>query len=108
MFLAATLPLTALTALTVLPATAAGAIAAPTPHLPVVEAGSRGLTITFSVVPSRAAAGATVQFNLNLAARAANGALGYMVRFGDGSSHANAIPMYCLAGPADPSTNRGG
>ena len=82
----------------------AAAAAMPTlgPRLPDVKANSRGLTITLSAVPARAAAGATVQFNLSLAARAANGALGYMVKFGDGSSHANAIPMYCLAGPGRP------
>jgi PKD domain len=55
-----------------------------------------------SVVPVRVAPGEPVVFNLNVTDRAANGALGYIVRFGDGASHANVIPMFCLAGKGRP------
>jgi hypothetical protein len=96
------LPLTSRPLTSLVGSSAGGVIPALTSRLPDVKASSHGLSITLSVVPSRAAAGATVQVNLDLAARAANGALGYMVRFGDGSVHANAIPMYCLAGPGRP------
>ncbi len=71
-------------------------------RVPDVTSSAGGLSLTLSVSPGRAAPGAAVEFTLTVAARAANGALGYGVRFGDGSSHANAIPMYCLAGPGRP------
>jgi hypothetical protein len=68
----------------------------------VVTATSRGLRISLSVVPVRAAPGEPVLFTLNVTDRAANGALGYIVSFGDGTSHANVIPMFCLAGKGRP------
>jgi hypothetical protein len=69
---------------------------------PVITATDGQVSVTLSIKPARAAAGATVEFSLSVAARAANGALGYVVSFGDGSTIANPIPMYCLAGPGRP------
>jgi hypothetical protein len=68
----------------------------------VVTATSRDLRISLSVIPARAAPDEPVLFNLTITDRAANGALGYIVRFGDGTSHANVIPMFCLAGKGRP------
>jgi hypothetical protein len=89
------------------PASATSTMTAPTPRVQGIRAhditaASHGLVITLSVVPARAAPGTSVELYLSLAARAANGALGYVVRFGDGTRRANAIPMYCLAGPGRP------
>jgi len=83
-------------------ATTAFPMAGPISREPDATSSARGLSVTLAVTPPRAVPGAPVAFTLSLAARAANGALGYMVRFGDGSSRANAIPMYCLAGPGRP------
>jgi hypothetical protein len=61
-----------------------------------------GLSITLTVKPWRVDRGAAVQFNLSVTDSHATGALGYMLAFGDGSSAAPALPMYCLAGPGRP------
>lgn len=58
-----------------------------------------GLSITLTVKPWRANLGAAVQFSLSVSDTHAKGALGYLLVFGDGSSAAPALPMYCLAGP---------
>jgi hypothetical protein len=60
--------------------------------------GPVGLTISLKVSPKRVAPGAAVTFRLHLAATHAVGALGYVLSFGDGTSRANPIPMYCMAG----------
>lgn len=56
------------------------------------------LTISLKVSPKRVAPDAAVTFRLRLAATHAVGALGYVLSFGDGTSRANPIPMYCMAG----------
>jgi len=56
-----------------------------------------GLIVTVTVKPWRAKRGAAVQFNLSVSDTHATGALGYLLVFGDGSSTAPAMPMYCLA-----------
>ncbi|HXR21689.1 MAG TPA: hypothetical protein VN786_03950 [Acidimicrobiales bacterium] len=61
-----------------------------------------GLSVTLTVKPWRAGRGAAVQFNLSVSDSHATGALGYLVEFGDGSSAAPAMPMYCLAGGGRP------
>jgi hypothetical protein len=58
-----------------------------------------GLSVTLTVKPWRANQGAAVQFTLSVSDTHAKGALGYLLVFGDGSSAAPALPMYCLAGP---------
>ena len=61
-----------------------------------------GLSVTLTVKPWRADRGAAVRFNLSVSDSHATGALGYLVEFGDGSSAAPAMPMYCLAGGGRP------
>lgn len=61
-----------------------------------------GLSVTLTVKPWRAVAGAAVQFKMSVTDSHATGALGYLLVFGDGSSAAPALPMYCLAGPGRP------
>ena len=61
-----------------------------------------GLSVTLTVKPWRADRGAAVRFNLSVSDSHATGALGYLVEFGDGSSAAPALPMYCLAGGGRP------
>ena len=61
-----------------------------------------GLSVTLTVRPWRADRGAAVQFNLSVSDSHATGALGYLLVFGDGSSTAPAMPMYCLAGGGRP------
>ncbi|MGD0810626.1 MAG: hypothetical protein ABSA91_13110 [Acidimicrobiales bacterium] len=58
-----------------------------------------GLSVTLTVRPWRAERGAAVQVSLSVSDSHATGALGYLLAFGDGSSAAPALPMYCLAGP---------
>ncbi len=61
-----------------------------------------GLSVTLTVKPWRADRGAAVRFNLSVSDSHATGALGYLLVFGDGSSTAPAMPMYCLAGGGRP------
>ncbi len=63
-----------------------------------ITVSSVGLRISLKVSPERVVPGAVVAFRLHLAASHAVGALGYQLNFGDGTSRANPIPMYCLAG----------
>lgn len=56
-----------------------------------------GLTVTLKVTPMRAKAGSPVQFNLSANASHAPGALGYQLRFGDGTTTQNAVPQFCVA-----------
>lgn len=60
------------------------------------------LSVSLTVAPVRAAPGAAVEFNVGVADQRATGALGYVLRFGDGSVRANPLPMFCLAGPGSP------
>jgi hypothetical protein len=61
-----------------------------------------GLSVTLTVKPWQADHGAAIQFDLRVTDSHATGALGYLLVFGDGSSAAPALPMYCLAGPGRP------
>src|SRR5271170_2236774 len=61
-----------------------------------------GLSVTLTVRPWRADRGAAVQLSLSVSDSHATGALGYLLEFGDGSSAAPAMPMYCLAGGGRP------
>ncbi|MGD0895721.1 MAG: hypothetical protein ABSA08_06920 [Acidimicrobiales bacterium] len=61
-----------------------------------------GLQISLKVFPEHVARGSAVEFRLRLSARHAVGALGFRLFFGDGTSRANAIPLYCRAGPGAP------
>ena len=61
-----------------------------------------GLSVTLTVKPWKADRGAALQFHLSVTDSHATGALGYLLVFGDGSSAAPALPMYCLAGPGRP------
>jgi hypothetical protein len=79
-----------------------GSAPGPIGRRPGITATDGRLSITLSITPVRAVPGAAVEFNLSVAARAAKGALGYVVRFGDGSISTIPIPMYCLAGPGRP------
>ncbi len=58
-----------------------------------------GLRIRLEVSPERVSPGGVVTFSVRVAARYAIGALGYRLNFGDGTSRANVIPLFCRAGP---------
>ena len=77
-------------------------------RVPVRSPGSAtadvGLRISLKVSPEHVARGSTVRFDLRLSAQHAVGALGYRLFFGDGTSRANAIPLYCRAGPGVPAS----
>jgi hypothetical protein len=51
------------------------------------------------VKPWRASRATAFHFDLSVTDSHATGALGYLLVFGDGSSAAPVMPMYCLAGP---------
>jgi len=61
-----------------------------------------GLTVRLRISPARVTRDAAVVFSVSIAARHAVGALGYRLSFGDGTSRANIIPLYCRAGPGVP------
>jgi hypothetical protein len=64
---------------------------------------SGGLTVTLAITPSVAKAGSTVAIELTARARHAAGALGYLLRYGDGrTSGLGAVPQFCIAGAAPP------
>lgn len=59
---------------------------------------SGGLIATLTATPTRAEIGATVQFEVTASVRHALGALGYQLRYGDGTSSTNFVPQFCVAG----------
>lgn len=63
---------------------------------------SGGLTVALTAMPPRAKADSTVQFEVMASERHALGALGYRLRYGDGTTAANVVPMFCLAGKGAP------
>ncbi len=63
---------------------------------------SGGLAVTLVATPMRAKAGSPVQFKLTAYAPHAPGALGYQLRFGDGTSTHNVTPQFCVAGRGAP------
>ncbi len=60
---------------------------------------SGGLAITLTATPMRTSAGSPVQFNLTAYAPHAPGALGYQLRYDDGTSTAqNTVLLICVEG----------
>jgi hypothetical protein len=60
--------------------------------------------VTVTAVPSPAAHGATVQFNLTATETQPQGAFGYQIAYGDGATDQNAVPQFCVAGSGPPQT----
>jgi PKD domain len=60
------------------------------------------LTVTLTATPTRARVGATIQVEVTASARHAVGALGYQLRYGDGTGAANIVPQFCIAGSGAP------
>lgn len=63
---------------------------------------SGGLTAALTTTPTRAKAGSIVQFKVTASEHDAHGALGYRLRYGDGTTAENAVPMFCLPGKGIP------
>ncbi len=63
---------------------------------------SRGLAVTLTATPTRTKIGSTVKFNLTANASHAPGALGYQLRYGDGTSAENVVPQFCVVGGGAP------
>jgi len=63
---------------------------------------SGGLITTLTATPTRAKIGSTVQFEVTASVRRALGALGYQLRYGDGTSAGNIVPQFCVAGRGAP------
>ncbi len=63
---------------------------------------SGGLIATLTATPTRAKVGSTVQFEVTASVRHALGALGYQLRYGDGTSAENVVPQFCVAGKGTP------
>jgi hypothetical protein len=63
---------------------------------------SGGLAVTLTATPTRTKIGSTVQFEVTASEAHALGALGYQLRYGDGTSVENAVPQFCVAGRGAP------
>jgi PKD domain len=63
---------------------------------------SGDLTVTLTATPGRAKTSATIQFKVTASAQRASGALGYQLRYGDGTSAENVVPQFCIAGRGTP------
>ncbi len=64
---------------------------------------SGGLAVTLTATPTRAKTGSPVEFNLTAYAPHAPGALGYQLRYGDGTSAAQStVPLICVEGRGAP------
>jgi hypothetical protein len=63
---------------------------------------SGGLIATLTATPARAKIGFTVQFEVTASVRHAPGALGYRLRYGDGTGAENVVPQFCVAGRGAP------
>jgi hypothetical protein len=62
-------------------------------------ASSGGLTVRLTASPAPADRGSVVRIQIAATAQRAPGALGYILRYGDGTtSGAGAIPQFCLSG----------
>jgi len=60
---------------------------------------SAGLAVTLTATPMRAKTGSPVELNLIAYAPHAPGAIGYQLRYGDGTSTAEStVPLICVAG----------
>lgn len=64
---------------------------------------SDGLVVTLTVRPAVGRVGAAVEIELAAGTAHAPGAIGYLLRYGDGAtSGSGAVPQFCLAGPTPP------
>lgn len=64
---------------------------------------SAGLAVTLTATPTRAKTGSPVAFNLTVYVPYASGALGYQLRYGDGTSAGQgAVPLFCIEGGGAP------
>jgi hypothetical protein len=73
------------------------------PAAPRVTVLAGALTVMLTATPMMAKAGAPVQFGLTAYAPHAAGALGYRLRYGDGTSAAEStVPLFCIAGKGRP------
>ena len=68
--------------------------------LPLATSTTRagGVAIALTATPARAKIDFPVRFEVTASARRAAGALGYELRYGDGTTAENVVPMFCLAG----------
>jgi hypothetical protein len=83
-----------------------GSDPADTPRDGAGTARSGGLTATLVVAPAATRAGGVVTIELTARARHAPGAVGYLLRYGDGTgAGSGAAPQFCIAEPA-PSAHR--
>jgi hypothetical protein len=81
----------------------AGACVAGEPRGTSTTVSSGSLTATLALAPAVAKAGSAVTLELTASTPHAAGALGYLVRFGDGAtSGSSAVPQFCIAGAAPP------
>ena len=79
----------------------AGACVAGEPRGTSTTVRSGSLTVTLALAPAAAKAGSIVTLELTARTPHAAGALGYLVRFGDGAtSGSSAVPQFCIAGAA--------
>jgi hypothetical protein len=60
------------------------------------------LSVTLIARPTRATVGSAVRFTLTVADNHTIGALGYAVKFGDGTTRTIVVPEYCIAPPGRP------
>jgi hypothetical protein len=72
------------------------------PPSSIASTPSGSLAVTLTAAPMRAKAGSPVRFELTAYAPRASGALGYQLRFGDGTSTHNVTPQFCVAGRGVP------
>lgn len=83
--------------------TSSGACTAGAPRAGARTARSGSLVVTLRVTPTVATVGSAVKIELTARASHAPGALGYLVRYGDGAtSGSGAVPQFCIAGAAPP------
>ena len=69
----------------------------------LVTGRSDGLAVTLAIAPTPASAGSPVVVRLTATDPHARGALGYVVRFGDGTTaESSPVPQFCLAGTGRP------
>jgi hypothetical protein len=70
---------------------------------PRATVGSGGLVVTLTATPMRAKIGSPVELNLAIYAPHAPDALGYQLRYGDGTSAAQStVPLICVEGRRTP------
>lgn len=63
---------------------------------------SGSLVVTLTATPVRAKTGSPVEFDATAYERNTPYALGYQLRYGDGTSAENVVPQFCVAGRGAP------